>query len=110
MSFRYRCSPAFSRYSVTTREPGASDVLTYGATFIPFSYAFLATIPAAIITDGLDVFVHDVIAAISTSPLPICVVTVGDSLSQNSTRSGVGRLFTISISVCAFVLSGETVL
>ena len=43
------------------------------------SAAFFATIPAAIITDGFDVFVHEVMAAISTSPLPIVVLTVGHS-------------------------------
>ena len=34
-----------SRYSVTTREPGASDVLTVGRTCRPRSTAFLATRP-----------------------------------------------------------------
>src|SRR5512145_2696866 len=60
--------PAFLRYSVTTSEPGASDVLTYGFTFKPFSTAFLATSPAATMTEGLDVFVQDVIAAITIAP------------------------------------------
>ena len=56
------------RYSVTTREPGASDVLTYGLTLSPFSMAFLASNPAATSTDGLLVFVQDVIAAMTTAP------------------------------------------
>ena len=37
----------------------------------PFSAAFLASNPAAIITDGLLVFVQLVIAAITTAPWPI---------------------------------------
>ncbi len=56
------------RYSVTMREPGASDVLMCGATFRPASTAFFASRPAASSTLGFDVLVHDVIAAISTSP------------------------------------------
>src|SRR4030043_969509 len=60
--------PAFARYSVTTLDPGARLVLTYALIFRPRSYAFLATNPAAIITDGLDVLVHEVIAAITTAP------------------------------------------
>ena len=56
------------RYSVTTCEPGASEVLTQGWGLRPFSRAFLATRPAAISTEGLDVLVHEVIAAITTSP------------------------------------------
>ena len=42
-----------------------------GLTVRPFSTAFFASSPAASITPGFDVFVHEVIAAISTSPLPI---------------------------------------
>ncbi|MNQ98897.1 hypothetical protein D3C85_1146120 [compost metagenome] len=57
------------RYSVTTRLPGASDVLMCGATFRPASTAFLASRPAASSTLGLEVFVQEVMAAISTSPL-----------------------------------------
>ena len=61
----------FFRYSVTTIEPGASEVLTHGFLSNPRSLAFFATRPAAIITLGLDVFVQDVIAAITTSPFLI---------------------------------------
>src|SRR3954465_11504780 len=53
---------------MTTFEPGASDVFTHGLTSSPRSTAFLASRPAPSITDGLDVFVHDVIAAITTWP------------------------------------------
>src|SRR6478736_6480854 len=70
--------PVFVRYSVTTRDPGASDVLMCGATVRPASTAFFARRPAASSTLGFDVFVHDVIAAISTSPFftftPLVVV------------------------------------
>src|ERR1700684_2620455 len=60
--------PAFLKYSSTTCEPGASDVLTHGFTLNPFSTAFLASKPAAIITLGFEVLVQEVIAAITTSP------------------------------------------
>src|SRR5690606_6545216 len=56
---------------VTTREPGASEVLMWGWTFRPASTAFFASSPAASSTLGLLVLVQDVIAAMSTSPLPI---------------------------------------
>ena len=53
---------------MTTFEPGASDDFTHGLRFSPFSTAFFASRPAPIITDGFDVFVHEVIAAITTEP------------------------------------------
>jgi hypothetical protein len=56
---------------VTTWLPGASDVFTQGLRLRPFSTAFFASRPAAISTDGLEVLVQEVIAAITTSPLPI---------------------------------------
>jgi hypothetical protein len=61
-------SPAFFRYSVTTREPGASEVLTQGLGVRPSSCAFFATRPAPIMTEGLLVLVQLVIDAITTSP------------------------------------------
>src|SRR5258708_25766023 len=64
------CSPDFLRYSPTTCEPGASDVLTHGFTVSPLAAALRASRPAPTITDGFEVFVHDVIAAITTSPWP----------------------------------------
>src|SRR5688572_14464803 len=63
-------SAAF-RYSVTTCEPGARLVLTHGLVVSPRSFALRASNPAAIITDGFDVFVQLVIAAITTEP---CVI------------------------------------
>src|SRR6185503_20847777 len=54
---RYVSSPDFLKYSVTTCEPGASDVFTHGFTLRPRSTAFFASSPAAIMTDGLEVLV-----------------------------------------------------
>ena len=54
--------------TVTTFEPGARLVLTQGCDWRPRSTAFFATRPAAIITEGLDVLVQLVIAAITTEP------------------------------------------
>ena len=56
------------KYLVTTLEPGDNVVFTYDFTFNPNSTAFLASKPAAIIESGLDVLVHEVIAAITTEP------------------------------------------
>jgi hypothetical protein len=53
---------------VTTLEPGAKEFLTFGLTPSPFSTAFFASKPAASMTLGLEVLVHEVIAAIKTSP------------------------------------------
>ena len=64
------------RYSVTTLEPGARDVLMCLLTVSPFSTAFFARIPAATNTPGFDVLVQEVIAAISTSPEPISMLFV----------------------------------
>jgi hypothetical protein len=44
--------------------------LTQGLRRRPFSTAFLANRPAAIITLGFEVLVQDVIAAMTTSPWP----------------------------------------
>ena len=53
---------------MTTSEPGASDVLTHGLVFRPAATALRASRPAPSITDGFDVFVQEVIAAITTWP------------------------------------------
>src|SRR6202158_378104 len=57
---------------MTTLEPGARLVFTHDFERSPRSTAFLASRPAAISTDGFDVFVQLVIAAITT--LPSCIV------------------------------------
>src|ERR1039457_1965052 len=53
---------------MTTLEPGASEVLTQGLRFSPRSTAFLASSAAPTMTEGLDVLVQEVIAAITTLP------------------------------------------
>ena len=55
---------------MTTCEPGASEVFTHGLVFRPFLWALRATRPAAISTEGLEVLVQEVMAAITTSPWP----------------------------------------
>src|SRR5258705_9413067 len=53
---------------MTTLGPGASVVFTQGRLLSPCSTAFFASSAAATITEGLDVFVQEVIAAITTEP------------------------------------------
>src|ERR1044072_5890795 len=53
---------------MTTLDPGASVVFTHGLRCRPRSTALRASRAAPIITDGLDVLVHEVIAAIATAP------------------------------------------
>ena len=53
---------------MTTFEPGASDVLTHGWRVSPRAAALRASRPAPSMTDGFEVFVHDVIAAMTTCP------------------------------------------
>src|SRR5689334_25119367 len=64
------CRPDLARYSPTTWDPGASEVFTHGLVFRPLATALRARRPAAISTDGLEVLVHDVMAAMATSPWP----------------------------------------
>src|SRR3954453_15615898 len=64
------CKPAFSKYSATTCEPGASEVFTQGLGFKPLARALRARRPAPIITLGFEVLVQEVIAASTTSPCP----------------------------------------
>src|ERR1700681_3540785 len=74
---------------MTTRDPGASEVLTQGLDRSPRSTARLARRPAPIITWGLEVLVQLVIAAITTSPSwtslrsgPLAVVSAADRRSR----------------------------
>ncbi len=53
---------------MTTFDPGARLVFTQGRVRSPRSTALRASNPAAIITDGFEVFVHEVIAAMTTAP------------------------------------------
>src|SRR6202022_807834 len=64
------CKPDLSRYSATTCEPGASEVLTQGLTVKPLATALRASSPAPTITFAFDVLVQEVIAAMTTSPCP----------------------------------------
>ena len=73
---------------MTTFEPGASDDFTHGLRVRPRSTAFFASRPAAIITDGFDVFVHDVIAAMTTEPCSSASVAV-DRRPAASSRATV---------------------
>ena len=87
---RYGVRPAASRYSVTTREPGASEVFTHGFDSSPASTARFASSPAASITVGFDVFVQLVIAAITTEPCRTTPWFSGTGSSDpGSTRSSV---------------------
>src|SRR6059036_3303068 len=95
--------PDFVRYSVTAFDPGARLVLTHGFDCKPRSTAFLATRPAATITDGLDVFVQLVMAAMTTEPwssslregsvAPICSpnTSENDSHTRGSATRSCGR-------------------
>jgi len=80
--------------------PGASEGLHLGPDLEALLHRFfLATMPAASITDGLLVLVQEVIAAMSTSPCPMSTGTFIWWTSWAGTRSGVGRLVIISASV-----------
>ncbi|MNX77549.1 hypothetical protein D3C86_1090940 [compost metagenome] len=72
---------------MTTCEPGASEVLTQGLTLRPSAWALRATRPAAIRTDGFEVLVHEVMAAMTTSPSP----TVNFSPSTATRSASVAR-------------------
>src|SRR6202140_2526822 len=67
---RSSCSPELEKYSANTWLPGASEVLTQGFAVRPLAGALRAKTPAPISTLGLEVLVHEVIAAITTSPWP----------------------------------------
>src|SRR3954452_10029757 len=58
---------------MTTLDPGASVVFTHGLLVSPRSTAVFASSAAPIITCGFEVFVHDVIAAMTTWPWPLSV-------------------------------------
>ena len=85
---------------MTTFEPGASVVFTHGLRVRPFSTAFLASSAAPIITDGLDVLVQEVIAAIVTAPwsssnsVPSASVTWVGLLGRPPSRGRAGDQLT----------------
>jgi hypothetical protein len=67
---------------VTTFEPGASEVFTQGLVSSPLLDRLLGQEPAASITDGLEVLVQLVMAAITTEP---CL-----TLGSRRRRAGAG--------------------
>src|SRR6516225_6569283 len=66
---------------MTTLDPGASVVFTHGLRFRPRSTAFLASRAAPTMTEGLDVFVQEVMAAITTLPWSTLVVVPSSNLT-----------------------------
>src|SRR3954454_6799316 len=80
---------------MTTLEPGAIVVLTQGLVVRPLSTALRASRPAASITEGFDVLVQLVMAAMTTWPwsmsnvLPSAKVT-GTRLNGRTGLSGSG--------------------
>ena len=82
---------------MTTREPGAREVFTHGLLLRPRSTAFFASRPAPSITDGFEVFVQDVMAAMTTCPWSIRVslpasLTVTGLLGHCSGSSSTGSV------------------
>src|SRR3954447_10147204 len=69
---------------MTTFDPGASDVLTHGLRCRPRSTAFFASRPAPTITNGLEVLVHEVMAATTTAPW-----STSTSSPSSVTRAGL---------------------
>ena len=67
---------------MTTLEPGASVVLTQGLRARPLSTAFLASSAAPTMTEGLDVFVQEVIAAMTTEPWSTSVSVPSSSVTR----------------------------
>src|SRR5215472_5525992 len=84
---------------MTTFEPGARVVFTHGLRSRPASTAFFASSAAPTITDGLDVLVHEVIAAITTEPWSIDI----DVPSSSVTGTGFDGLL---LTACAGVSAG----
>src|SRR4051812_45128455 len=70
---------------MTTLEPGAREVLTHGGTARPRSTARAARSPAATITDGFDVLVQLVMAAMTTDPWST------SKLAPPASRTGTGE-------------------
>src|SRR5208283_3276228 len=66
---------------MTTLDPGASVVLTQGFRLSPASTAFLASSAAPTMTDGLEVLVHEVMAAITTDPWSMVTVVPSSSVA-----------------------------
>src|SRR5690554_4569267 len=61
-------TPASSKYSAAALDPGAKDDFTHGLRTKPSSLALRANKPAATVLRGLEVLVHEVIAAMMIAP------------------------------------------
>ncbi len=99
---------------MTTRDPGARVVFTHGRVRMPRSTAFFASSAAPSITDGLEVLVHEVIAAMTTSPwsriagVSLMTTSTGSdgqpswalavSCSRESRRGGASRRWSEGVS------------
>src|SRR5215469_6392271 len=93
---------------MTTLEPGASVVFTQGLRVSPALTAFRASSAAPTMTNGFEVLVHEVIAAITTEPwstlvsVPSSNVTlVGDDgrpSSPPATGSDAGKVAAMPLS------------
>src|SRR3989338_448837 len=83
---------------MTVFDPGARLVFTQGLTVRPFCTAFLASRPAATMTEGLEVLVHEVIAAMTTEPWPTLKESL-PMLTGTSVPRGAGVLPFLSFSL-----------
>src|ERR1700691_4201249 len=83
---------------MTVLEPGAKLVLTHGFTERPLATAFLAKRPAATRTEGCEVLVQEVIAAVTTEPCPI-LAAWPSILTSTCVPAGAGRLPFLSFSL-----------
>ena len=73
---------------MTTFEPGASEVFTHGLDRSPRATALRASMPAPTITDGLEVLVQLVIAAITTcAVVELEVSPVGERCALRRARA-----------------------
>ena len=87
---------------MTTREPGAIVVFTNFGGLIPSMAAFLATSPAAIITEGFEVFVQLVMAAMRMLPSEILPFDVSTALLSDffvSARKSANAFLTSESSI-----------
>src|SRR5690348_4885085 len=81
---------------MTTLDPGASVVLTHGLRASPALTALRASRAAPTMTNGFDVFVHEVIAAITTEPwstlvwVPSSRVTWAEFDGRSSAAAAIG--------------------
>src|ERR1022692_396402 len=69
---------------MTTLDPGASVVFTHGLRDRPASTALRATSAAPTMTDGFEVLVQDVMAAITTEPWSTDVFVPSSSVTSAS--------------------------